>query len=441
MNKPNEVPIYDPIKTFKIQMMDIKELRTDGINPNRMTKQNFTALKENIKRYGFLVPIITNEAGLIADGEHRFNAAKELEMKEVPVIKVPLKEVDRRMIRQIMNKLKGEHDKDKDIEEYKYFMEQGEWEQYLNLLPEETAYEKLLKDGGSKDPDAFDVENAAKEPKYQVSVGDLYRLGDHFLFCGDATNPEHMTKLCGINKIDMVWTDPPYGVSYTGLNNPNGREWNELKNDDLRGKSLYTFLNKSFRNIYSVTKSNPAIYCCFASVNHEFFEKALNDAAIRVKQVLIWDKGHILGRSDYHWCHEPILYCIKKDHNCNWHGDRTQKTILENTWKDLEGLKKEELLSMIKQIREDSDVLRIRKDFAGDYIHPTQKPVELSQRCIRNSTSIGMSVLDPFAGSGSVIIACEIIKRKAFIMELDPSYASACIERWESFTGFKSKKL
>jgi len=427
-------------KIVKETVVSIDDLKTDGNNPNHMTKYQFEALKKKIMKEGFTTPVIVDQDLMIADGEHRWKAAKELGYNTIPVKKLRLTTGERLMLRQTYNKLHGTHDKGLDEEEYKLIYKAGLWEEFQNYLPDVGEYEKLLQRSlaKNKDPDAFNVEKAAKKPKYTLNQGDVYTLGKHRLMCGDSTTKDVLT-LMNEFKAQCVFTDPPYGVSYTGASKPDAKEWAMVENDELRADQLKTFLFDSFTMMHQATISNPAIYCCFATINHIEFETALATAGFTVKQELIWDKGHVLGRSDYHWVHEPILYC-RKDENCTWYGDRTHKTILNRNIQDFATMKKEELLEILQKIIENSDVVRIKRDNGADYVHPTQKPVDLPKIFIRNSSEIGGNVLDLFGWSGSTLIACEQTGRRCYTMELDPKYCSAIIERWEDFTGQKAKK-
>ena len=255
----------------------------------------------------------------------------------------------------------------------------------------------------------------------------------HRLMCGDSTT-EDVNKLCGDTKSRLVFTDPPYGVSYSGTNNPNGREWTIIEGDNLRGDDLFKLICNASKKMFEVTIENPAVYMFYASKNHIIFEKALNEAGFVVKQQLIWDKHHILGHSDYHWCHEPILYCIKKDKNSKWFGDRCEKTIIAKNKTELRNLTKEELLNTLIKIKENSDMWELKKDSSNEYIHPTQKPYTLGLRAIINSSQEGESVIDLFSGSGSTLIACELTNRKCFAMEMDIKYVSAILERYNNLT-------
>ncbi len=171
------------------------------------------------------------------------------------------------------------------------------------------------------------------------------------------------------------------------------------------------------------------------------FEKALLAAGFVIKEQLIWDKGMVLGHSDYHWAHEPILYCRKKDKNCVWHGDRAQKTLFKADMSAIKNLKKEELLFLIEKARNGSTIWTIKKDSHTSYVHPTQKPVELSLKAINNSSIAGNTVLEPFCGSGSTLIGCEISGRKCRAIELDAYYCDIIIQRWCDYTNQDEIKI
>ncbi|MDD5698112.1 MAG: DNA methyltransferase [Victivallaceae bacterium] len=189
------------------------------------------------------------------------------------------------------------------------------------------------------------------------------------------------------------------------MNNPDGREWEIIENDDLRGDKLSEFLLAVFKNIKSCLKSKRAFYIWYASRNHILFETAICEAGLKSKQVLLWNKGMILRHSDYHWAHEPCFYGCHADENCEWFGDRCQTTVRD-----------------------------IKRDNTADYMHPTQKPTALAQKELFNSSRSGEIILDLFGGSGSTLIACEQTGRKARLMEFDPKYADVIRRRWAEFT-------
>ena len=171
------------------------------------------------------------------------------------------------------------------------------------------------------------------------------------------------------------------------------------------------------------------------------FETALNDAGFEVKQQLIWNKGMVLSRSDYHWAHEVCFQARKIGKNSEWFGDRKNKTILREGTIDYEKFTKAKLLQIIHAMREENTNWEIKKDSVITYKHPTQKPVDLCIRALINNSESENIVLDLFAGSGSSLIAAQKVNRRCYAMELDQQYASVIVERWEQYTGEKAQKI
>ena len=259
--------------------------------------------------------------------------------------------------------------------------------------------------------------------------------------CGDSTNPSDVEKLMDGEKADLVFTDPPYGVSYKGTNNPNGREWEIIKNDTLRGDELFLFLLEAFKNIKRHLKVGGAFYIWYANSNAVQFETALEGAELKKKQILIWQKGMVLGHSDYHWTYEPCIYGCHPEQNSSWYGNRAQKTLWDLKDEEIENLLYDDLVKILKDLKENSDIWEIKRDPATEYVHPTQKPVALSAKALKNSSKQDDIVLDLFGGSGSTLMGCEQLKRKARLMEFDPKYVDVIVKRWENFTGKKAKLL
>ena len=149
----------------------------------------------------------------------------------------------------------------------------------------------------------------------------------------------------------------------------------------------------------------------------------------------------VLGHSDYHWTYEPCLYGCHPDMNCEWFGDRAQKTLWDLSKKELKDLKKDEMLTILERLYNDKDVWEIKRDPVNEYIHPTQKPVALSAKALHNSSKKGDIILDLFGGSGSTLMGCEQLNRKARMMEFDPKYCDLIIQRWENYTGQKAQLI
>lgn len=378
-----------------------------------------------------LLVVKQGEKYIILGGNLRFEGAKRLNWKDVPAIVMP-EEMSIEKLKEIVIKDNGSF---------------GAWDN--DLLAESWADLPLAdwgipswtmpEDDSKKEVEEDDFDEEAEYPQ-RAQAGDIFMLGEHRLMCGDSTKPEDVDRLMAGDVADLVFTDPPYGVSYVGVNNPNGKEWTMIANDDLRGDKLFQFLLYAFQNLSKHLKEDGAFYVWFASSNHVQFETALQAAGLRVKQEIIWDKGMVLGHSDYHWAYEPCLYGTHKDHNCTWYGDRSQKTFLAMNRTEIRDLKKEDLTQLLL-LHEGRAVWRISRDNVAEYIHPTQKPIALAGRALTNSSCAGQIVLDLFGGSGSTLMAAEQLGRCARLMEFDPKYVDKIIARWEKYTGQTAEKL
>jgi DNA modification methylase len=241
---------------------------------------------------------------------------------------------------------------------------------------------------------------APKDPKSKT--GDIYYLGSHRLVCGDSTSIDAVKALMGEVKADMIWTDPPYNVAYEGKT----KEALTIKNDSMGDDTFYQFLFDAYTNMLMYTKGGGAIYVAHADSEGANFRQALKNSGFLLKQCIIWLKNTIvMGRQDYHWKHEPILYGWAPGASHNWYSDRKQSTVFE-----------------CKKPRRNGE-------------HPTMKPVELMEYFINNSSLQGQVVMDLFGGSGSTLIACEKTNRKCYTMELDPKYCDVIVSRYVKFSG------
>ena len=400
---------------WRVEIVPLDQLKVDGRNPNKMPEDKFEALKKNIQKYGFLVPIVTNRDLVIADGQHRWEAAKALGMTEVSVVRLDVSEVDRRILRQVMNKLRGDHGAKEDAEEYRYLLEQDQ----LGLLAELMAVKESELSGLMKKVEFVANGGANDVPTTVQSVsklGDVWELGDHVLVCGDST-------LSGTYEAfgrpaDLLLTDPPYGVSYAEKNEYlNAVAFGQriqvpIENDSRTPEQMAAFWASAFITAHAACKPG-APYYVFGPQGGDLLlllMQALNASGWILKHQLIWVKNnHVLGRSDYNYKHEPILYGWKEGGH-NFYGGH------------------------------DVSVWEYDKPHNSD-LHPTMKPIELLQHAIENSTLPGETVLDPFGGSGSTMIACEYAGRKCQMVEIDPHYCDVIIARWEAITGRKAKQL
>ncbi len=396
--------------------MDIKSIETNKILPyinNPRKNLNIDKVASSIKEFGFQQPIVVDKDYIIIVGHTRFEAAKKLGFKEVPVQIADLDENQAKAYRIADNRLNQDADWDNELlgVELNNLLSKD-----FNLEPigfnEDELNNILLKDndGLTDEDEAPEVAGESEEPISKL--GDVWKLGNHRLMCGDSTLIDNFDKLC-TEQADMIFTDPPYGMSYGGGRAEGSTKKGALvkahgmiKNDDLRDEALISLVKDSLTTCLIKAKQNCSAYICFTWRTYTEFHKAISDAKYNVKNCIVWDKKSIgLGQSNYRPQHEFIFYCGEE-----WYGDKAQ-----------------------------SDVWHMSRGSTSKYVHPTQKPVELICKAIKNSSKKGDVIIDCFGGSGSTLIACEKLNREARIMELDPKYCDVIVKRWEQFTGLKAE--
>jgi DNA modification methylase len=251
----------------------------------------------------------------------------------------------------------------------------------------------------------------------------------------------------------MVFTDPPYNVDYQGST----KDKLTIKNDKMSSEAFYCFLRDAFRAAASVVTPGSPIYVCHPESEGLNFRKAMLDTGWLVKSLLIWVKNHFkLGRMDYHMRHELILYGWREGAAHRWYGGRKQSTVVEEMpglvfQQETDGVE----ISFSDGVRSvavkvpsyevvgasdgtDATIWKVDKPLRNAD-HPTMKPVEIPRRAIENSSKNGGVVYEPFLGSGSTLIACEMIGRLCYGLELDPKYCDVIVTRWEQFTGRKAE--
>lgn len=256
---------------------------------------------------------------------------------------------------------------------------------------------------GDKDADEVPIQRAT-----DIRLGDLFELGNHRLLCGDSTQSDSVSRLMNGEKADMVFTDPPYNIAYEG----GSKKRTAIENDEMGSDDFYSFLKKCYELIFTYTKNGASIYVCHADTERVNFTRAFTDSGFHLSSIIIWVKNNsTFGRQDYFWKHEPIIYGWNSNGAHSWHGPNNEDTV----W-------------CIDRPSRSED-------------HPTMKPITLVERALKNSSTSGALIYEPFSGSGTTLIACEKTNRKCFAMELDPQYVQVCIDRWEDLTLQKAVKL
>lgn len=277
------------------------------------------------------------------------------------------------------------------------------------------------------------VPETPKDPKSKV--GDIFKLGNHTLICGDSTIAENWEKLMGNAKADMVFTDPPYNVAYAGRGKDTSRT---ILNDDMSDQDFKKFLDGFFSKMVLHTKDGAGWYVFHSTSTQAQFEEAMVKVGLAIKNQLIWNKPTAsMGWGDYRWKHEPFYYASKEKCETQFYGDRTHSTIV-----DLHKTEDQLMKWIKKQQKAEKEgkftIWTMKRDKVNDYQHPTQKPVELITYALVNSSKQGDVVLDPFMGSGSTLIACEKTNRAAVGFELDPTFVDVIVQRWVDFTGIET---
>lgn len=362
-----------------------------------------------IKDFGFKIPIIVDKNNVIVAGHTRYKAAKELNLTEVPcIVADDLTDEQIKAFRLVDNK-------SAELAEWNLELLNIELENIhdidMNLYNFELS--ELL---DNVIEDDYEIE-LPEEPK--TKDGDIYKLGNHYLMCGDSTKESDVAKLMNNNKADLFLTDPPYNVALGNHDTPETARQRHrrtdgliIMNDKMSDNDFLDFLTKCFSIAKDNMKDGASFYIWHADNESLTFRQALKNSGLELRQTLIWNKNAItLGRQDYQWKHEPCLYGWKDGASHSWFSDRSQPTVLD-----------------FKKPSKSED-------------HPTMKPVELFAYQIKNSSKVNDIVLDTFGGSGTSIIACEQLNRLCFTMELDPRYCDVIVDRWETFTNQKAELI
>jgi DNA modification methylase len=390
--------MLSPIIVDHLEHKSPDELTLDVRNPRTHSAKQVSQIVASIVEYGFTNPVLIDSAGIIIAGHARVLAARKLHLERVPVIVLGhLSEIQKRAYLMADNilALNGEW----DMELLRKEMAAAEDELRKLDVFSDQEYDDLLADL-DRETDATDEDDVPDVSQTPVTlVGDIWLLGSHRMLCGDCTVMGTFDKVMAGVQADLVFTDPPYNVSFLSKQG----HPRPIVNDAL-GKDFRKFLYQVCVNVLSFAKG--AIYICMSSSELPTLQNAFTDAGGHWSTFLIWSKNTFtLGRSDYQRQYEPILYGWREGGGHYWCGARDQ-----------------------------GDVWYVNKPHAND-LHPTMKPVELVERAIRNSSRRRDVVLDPFAGASSTLIACEKTGRQARLIEIEPHYIDVSVQRWQNFTG------
>ena len=398
----------------------LKDLTLAEYNPRTASDKDRQDLSISLDRFSLADPIIINRNNRVIGGHFRLNVLRERGIQEVDV-RVPnrlLALEEEKELNLRLNKNTGAW----DFGSLGNFNEEVLLDVGFNVSELDNIFDLEI---GKTDKD--DTPDAPEAPISKL--GDVYKLGDHRIMCGDSTDQKHLEALLSENgqvlKADLIFTDPPYNVNYSGK----GENTSDvIENDNLSPEAFNTFISKAFEGMYQNLREGGIFYICSGWSSYPVFYENLIKAGLHRAGVIIWVKNNAaVGWNDYRYKHEWIL--VGKRKKSRMHG-----VSIMYGWKKGEA-------HYFRSTRDEYDVWEVPREHAGNYKHPTQKPVWLIEKAIANSSERGQIVLDPFGGSGSTLIAAERLKRRAFLCEYDAKYVDVIIARWENFTGKKAEKL
>lgn len=392
---------------MNIQKISIEKLKPAEYNPRKDLKpedEEYQKIKKSLIEFGYVAPVIVNSDMTVIGGHQRLKVLKELGYTEIECNVVDLDKEKEKALNIALNKITGEWDNTK-LEELLAELKETDIDMDTTGFSFDEV-DNMLKDiTGSKEDD-FDVDQALNEIEEPTSKpGDIWILGRHRLMCGDSTQKEDVLHLMNKQDADMILTDPPYNVNYEG----GTKEKLKIENDNMNETEFYNFLIDAFRNMFENVKPGGSVYVFHADTEGLNFRNALKTVGFKLAQCLVWVKNtFVMGRQDYQWRHEPILYGWKEGAGHYFVDNRKQSIVLE-----------------FDKPNRNAE-------------HPTMKPIDLLVYLIKNSSKENDIILDLFGGSGSTLIAAEQIQRTCYTMELDPKYCDVIIRRWENLTGQKA---
>ena len=389
-------------KVSEMNLVDVDKLIPYVNNARTHSKEQINKLRASIREFGFINPVIIDRDYNVIAGHGRILASQEEGIDKVPCVFVDyLTDAQKKAYIIADNRMALDADWDEELlkieieslknEDFDLSFTGFDESELLDLFGDDSK--------GKVEDDNFDLSSALEKASF-VEKGDVWTVGKHRLMCGDATSKEDVQTLMGDTKGNLILTDPPYGVSFkssSGLT---------IENDSMKNDEFYNFLLSAFKNMADHLEKGGSAYVFHADTEGLNFRKAFVDSGFHLAGCCIWVKNSlVLGRSDYQWQHEPVLYGFMQNGKHRWYSDRKQTTI----WN-------------FDKPKKNSN-------------HPTSKPLDLLSYPISNSTQENAVVIDTFGGSGSTLMACEKMNRICYTMELDEKYASVILRRYVEDTG------
>lgn len=419
---------------MEIVKMKIEDMKPAEYNPRKDLKpgdKEYEKLKRSLTEFGYVEPVIWNKTtGRVVGGHQRLKVLKDLGYTEIDCVIVELTEAKEKALNIALNKISGEWDNNlladllKDLDESGFDVTLTGFD--LNEAQDlfgSGSMENVHEDGFDGEKEVSEIET----PK--TKQGDLWVLGKHRLVCGDSTNVDYYKFLLDGNKADLMVTDPPYNIDYGGTISGSGRD---IANDNLSDTEFYEFLLDFYKASFEVLKEGASTYIFHSTKETVNFINAMVNAGFKYAQTLVWYKNHFtLGRQDYQWIHEPILFGWKEGKGHYFINDRTQSTVFEDLRVNAKKMSKQELLEFINKIFDLPTTVILDNKPVRSPEHPTMKPITLCAKLIYNSSHEGDIVIDPFGGSGSTLIAADQLNRRCFMLELEPKYCDVIVKRFK----------
>lgn len=418
---------------LSVTYVPIAELRPASYNPRKHDEAMLEQLKTSIQKHGLVEAVIVNSApdrkGIIIGGHGRVKAAQMLGMETVPVVYVNIPDIEKEKALNLrLNRVHGEF----VFEELRKFD--------LNLLLEtgfdNSDFDKIFADTLGVEDDGCDIEKMIREIKTPISkFGDLYALGQHRILCGDALDLESVKRLVDTNEMDMVTLDPIYGIglSYDRGVSTSGK-YGGAEKDDMKPAEYRAFLEKAFVNALAVSKQDLHFFCWNDQTKIGLVADLMEKLQLTFRRTCLWIKPGFTPTPNVAW-HKSFEPCMYSTRGNPWlNPDVRNLTEILNKNIDVGN-------RTISDIIDVFELWMVRRVDGQSMEHPTQKDLELYEKPLRRCTKVGANVLDLFSGSGTCLLACEQMKRCAFVMEKDPIFVDVCLRRFEEMTGIKPEKL
>lgn len=402
----------EAVEEYQLSTVKIADLKLDPSNPNKPTKEQIEGIRKSIREFGFVKPLVINEKMEIADGEHRALVMKALGRTEIQAYIVPRinDDIKRRLARQTLNKLQGEHDIKLDADEMALIFEAGQLNNLAELIAQgrESLENILTKHKGIQfqHEDGFDVDKALEDLVPTTQLGDIWQLGQHRIICADCTDKQSIDRFLENTQLDIILTDPPYSSggfqeAQRGTGSIGTRQNASIRNDVLSTRGYMSLMSDAIVNLKA------EILYLFTDWRMWINAFDISErCGFGVRNMIVWDKGTFGMGFPWRSQHELILYGRRSPSPNMGEGNR-------------------------------GNVLQAKR--TGNINHPTEKPISLLVQLLENSE--GNNVIDPFLGSGSTMIACEQTNRICYGVEIDPHYVDVCCKRWEAYTGAKAVLL